>query len=356
MSKPRGMQRGFTLVELLVVIAIIGVLVALLLPAIQAAREAARRMSCSNNIHNLVIATHTYHDQNKQLPIGCRAYVAAGGTSGGSFGQSWTVGVFPFIEMGNVNNLWNHNAAFTTNAPLLNPGKPLIVPILRCPSSQLGKTTAGTSSGSGSTATTTPGIMRSSYVAVAGCTNSSDSSSSGGFTVGTTATPFDATGRTASGTFGIVSANGMFHPESVTSMNDLARDGTSATIFLGEQSDFMKTSATASTSIDVSSDNTNGGFAGCSVVGVPGVITSFNSPTCAVTTMRHPINYKISVAGSGTGKDGVNCGINSPHGNGAQVGWGDGRTSFLNDSFDMTMLFRASARDDGNPVVLPDRS
>ncbi|HTN77878.1 MAG TPA: DUF1559 domain-containing protein [Pirellulaceae bacterium] len=85
-------QTGFTLVELLVVIAIIGVLVALLLPAVQSAREAARRMQCKNNVKQLVLAMHNYHDQNNALPIGALAV-------GGNFdGHSWYSRILPFIE------------------------------------------------------------------------------------------------------------------------------------------------------------------------------------------------------------------------------------------------------------------
>jgi prepilin-type N-terminal cleavage/methylation domain-containing protein/prepilin-type processing-associated H-X9-DG protein len=88
--------RAFTLVELLVVIAIIGVLVALLLPAVQAAREAARRMQCSNNIRQLAIALHNYHDVQQSFPLNYRP--VAGGT------YSWMQAILPFIEQQNLYN------------------------------------------------------------------------------------------------------------------------------------------------------------------------------------------------------------------------------------------------------------
>ncbi len=68
--KQKLQQRGFTLIELLVVIAIIAILIALLLPAVQQAREAARRSSCKNNLKQIGVAMHNYHDQYKQLPPG----------------------------------------------------------------------------------------------------------------------------------------------------------------------------------------------------------------------------------------------------------------------------------------------
>lgn len=86
-------NRGFTLVELLVVIAIIGVLVSLLLPAVQAAREAARRTQCSNNLKQIGLAVHNYHDTLNALPPG---------QPGGMGGSSAFAAILPFMEQGNM--------------------------------------------------------------------------------------------------------------------------------------------------------------------------------------------------------------------------------------------------------------
>jgi prepilin-type N-terminal cleavage/methylation domain-containing protein len=102
-------HRGFTLVELLVVIAIIGILVALLLPAVQAAREAARRMSCGNNLKQFGLAMQNYHDAYKVLPPGgihnINGMAADGGST--SYGPNWAILLLPFYEQGPLHAQYN---------------------------------------------------------------------------------------------------------------------------------------------------------------------------------------------------------------------------------------------------------
>ncbi len=97
--------RAFTLVELLVVIAIIGVLVGLLLPAVQAAREAARRIQCANNVKQLALALHNHHDTFNSFPSGGWGYYWAGDSDRGTGAQqpgSWAFSILPFIEQQNL--------------------------------------------------------------------------------------------------------------------------------------------------------------------------------------------------------------------------------------------------------------
>jgi prepilin-type N-terminal cleavage/methylation domain-containing protein/prepilin-type processing-associated H-X9-DG protein len=105
-------RRGFTLIELLVVIAIIGILIALLLPAVQKIREAAANLQCRNNLKQIALAAHNYHDANGHFPAGsiCRQGTNAtgpGNTKTASYYDTWGIALLPYIEQGNVYNLWN---------------------------------------------------------------------------------------------------------------------------------------------------------------------------------------------------------------------------------------------------------
>jgi prepilin-type N-terminal cleavage/methylation domain-containing protein len=127
MSRHKRRFRGFTLVELLVVIAIIGVLVALLLPAVQAAREAARRTRCSNNLKQIGLALHNYEDTHKRLPYGTPGCCTPNGSN-------WVVSIFPHIEYGNLQDKLDLSGNFKTtpqNATVI--GQVTKLPAFICP-------------------------------------------------------------------------------------------------------------------------------------------------------------------------------------------------------------------------------
>ena len=152
MQTQRTQRGGFTLVELLVVIAIIGVLVGLLLPAVQAAREAARRMSCSNNFKQIGLGLHNYHAAYKNLPMlagGTRETAGMGADNSNIFWLSWLVPLTPFIEQQALWEQVSNPLAVNRTGATRNPPYPAMgpnpwsenyqpwltqVPTFRCPS------------------------------------------------------------------------------------------------------------------------------------------------------------------------------------------------------------------------------
>src|SRR6059036_2274546 len=117
-------RSAFTLVELLVVIAIIGVLVALLLPAVQAAREAARRMQCSNHLKQIGLGLQNYHDTFQSLPYGARARCISKGSENTcddskmrqGWGPSWLMAILPFTMATPLPDLLEAAAEFGPHA------------------------------------------------------------------------------------------------------------------------------------------------------------------------------------------------------------------------------------------------
>ncbi len=136
-------RRGFTLIELLVVIAIIAVLIALLLPAVQQAREAARRTQCKNNLKQIGLAMHNYHDTYNYFPMGWMFDQRPSIPNA----HGWGVMVLPFLEQGNLTNIYNYNHVFAAPEGLLaglyptSQNRTVVttkLPVFICPSSPNG--------------------------------------------------------------------------------------------------------------------------------------------------------------------------------------------------------------------------
>jgi prepilin-type N-terminal cleavage/methylation domain-containing protein/prepilin-type processing-associated H-X9-DG protein len=203
--------RAFTLVELLVVIAIIGILVGLLLPAVQAAREAARRMQCTNNLKQIGLAVHNYVDANRNFPSGF--YFQGQGMTGRGDrarrlpGFTWTASILPYIEQTAVYNQLNFAQRI-----YLAPNRAAVasrIPSAVCPSAP--NPTAHKAMGTtGGAAYSDPGILATNYVGCGGSFTTSQYYSS-------------EEGRKN----GIIMEDTKFHFGSIS-------DGTSNTILAGE--------------------------------------------------------------------------------------------------------------------------
>ncbi|MGE4003734.1 MAG: DUF1559 domain-containing protein [Planctomycetaceae bacterium] len=326
-------DRGFSLIELLVVIFIIAVLIALLLPAVQAAREAAHRVQCKNNLKQIGLALHNYHDVYQKFPIGAR--------SQRGIGPSWIVGILPFIEQQALYDGFDMNASAngfptlpppfgSTNGALCNG---VILSVMRCPSSDLPKTRR--TSGANPTEQ-----MQPSYVGIAGAT------SHDGF-------PAKRISPCCIPNDGEISGDGILIPNASVQFRDIT-DGTSNVMCVGEASH------EAQHSVSRAWKRVDGGFphgwiAGTTGIGTPPMyVNPFGAflprpPAYNLTTVRYPPNDYYDQPGI-RDDHGPNNPMTSAHANGVHILLTDGSVRLLGDAVDLLTLKKLAARDDGQVV------
>ena len=209
-----GRKSAFTLIELLVVIAIIGILIALLLPAVQDAREVARRMRCTNNLKQLSLAVHNYHDHHEIFPPGMQYPAGEPVRTSPNFGPNWVILVLPFLEQQGLYDRFDRTKAISH---LLNlPARSSEMSVMLCPT-DVGSEGRfdGTRYGEG------PSWARGNYAANAG---------SGYLLEGNR---WDATWGPASPGWKDLRLRGIMGPNASIRIADIT-DGTSNTLLLGE--------------------------------------------------------------------------------------------------------------------------
>jgi len=341
-------RRGFTLVELLVVIAIIGILVALLLPAVQAAREAARRTQCVNQLKQFGLALHNHHDTYNRLPPGGandatpdfgQPYNGTPQPSGNGWGSNWMVYILPFMEQTNLHSQWQFNQQSgvfnaANNALIAN----LKLKGFRCPSSDL----PDFCKNQPATATTV-------YIGTAGAVdglipNYSDSS------------------RVCTFYRGIASSNGVLYPNSKTTFAQIT-DGTSNTMGVSELSSNLKKSD--GSNADWRPSASWGWPIGVKFLAIPMTpdsqsFSQADNRPMGMNTIRYQINQKRGW-GSGNGTDssgvcfdgGANIPLNSNHSGGVNCLLMDGSVHFLTSNTPLDVAARYAIRDDGMTVANP---
>ncbi len=330
----RNTKLGFTLVELLVVIAIIGILIALLLPAVQAAREAARRMQCTNNLKQMGLGLHNYHDVHNSLPIGSR--VGYFGTYKSLSGSNWRVSILPFTEQNSIYDQIKIQGTvsgstagyFTNNAFLEN----LVIPMYACPSCYWKPILKDTlySSFDQKRAQT------ANYAAIGGASPD----------------PAGRTGVCLALTHGTIANNGAFTHNTTRNMAAII-DGTSNTIVIGEQSGIVGAGLPLYACYE-------GAWAGLSQPYTFSDCAASGEPNGAIygsgmMTIHLGINDK-NVTATGNEKSRYpyqhNTIISSGHAGGANVCIGDGSVRYLSETLDVDVLRQLASMNDGKTTTL----
>ena len=325
-------KRGFTLVELLVVIAIIGILIGMLLPAVQQVREAARRTQCANNMRQSGLAILNFESANMHFPIGA--------TPSNIIGHSFWMLTLPFFEQNSLSNQYDLNASGWTGGGTFTTGNvvtltDVVVPSLICPSSPLPEfnlpdaVVEGKQSSSSDPACTG---MNSCYMGIAGSSNLTDDGS-GGFTDGRT------------GFSGQVSYRGILNNDDSVRFGQIT-DGSTNTLLLGEQANwsFKDDSSGARVQTDSRSGGAHGFNAGARAPGRP---RELNLTTIAGSINNQEVSSIVGAEGFGPNKP-----LLSAHPGGVNVSVADASVHFIPDEIDLPTLFNLADRSDGNVVSI----
>ena len=326
---------GFTLVELLVVITIIGILIALLLPAVQAAREAARMSQCSNQLKQIGLALHYYHDAHGCFPHGQR------GPSLGA-GNNWRCCLLPFMEQDAVYQRVNFRNGVFSSSGTAGSGysnnvffRGLVVPGWNCPSSMF----SPNDHPSNVTYNNADRGQTHDYVGIAGAYPDP-----GGRNPPTASSyPYRQIDRYGNSIWG---SNGMLYPNGWVKMAEVT-DGSSNTLIVGEQSGSVN-------NLHISA-NYYGGWSGHTRSCVPAtpVVGGCNTDLygAGVTTIHSSVllNQNFTTSVSNETYDG-NTTLNSNHPGGVHFARADGSVSFIQQTIDMTALSQLAVRDDGQTI------
>ncbi len=326
-SRSRG---GFTLIELLVVIAIIAILIALLLPAVQQAREAARRTQCKNQMKQLGLALHNYHDTLRVFPMGTQR----------DGRPNWRVFILPYLDQAPLyNKLAINGAGFFAHSPSGPPWgfsgnevlRGLTINVYRCPSS-INESFTNASGNSRES-------MTVHYVGVSGATPDP-----AGRTNVCTGDFFDA-GTSSS------CKNGLLVPFESKGIRDCT-DGTSNTIIVAEQSGRVNNA-------DMSSNPLGAwhGIGNCPATWdanttLPMTTSQGFAYPGGISTVRFAPNaYRISGAPVQAGTQySFNTVVNSQHTGGVHVLMTDGAVRFVADAINLDTFRRLCVRDDGQVI------
>jgi prepilin-type N-terminal cleavage/methylation domain-containing protein len=317
----KSKKRAFTLIELLVVIAIIAVLIALLLPAVQQAREAARRTQCKNNLKQIGLALHSYHDTYNRFP---------GNGMQTGWGHNWIVSILPFADQAPLYNLWQfsgpdsgwHDGYGGANAANYE-GKQ--IPWMICPSNPIPTFMNRFAN---------PCLPAPSYFGVQGAAP-----------LGNYQPAIGTDWNQGVGDWGITSKAGLILNNSCALMRDCT-DGLSNTIMVGEESNLTQNAA-GTTRADARPGATWGWAMGCHSSWGPWVGGG------GVTTIRYaPNSRSLGLEGviNTTEHQRSNTPLNSAHTGGVHVLLGDGGVRFISDSISMNTLTYLSVAADGQAI------